>query len=268
MSDLRSKLEDAISKKENNINNYEWLYFDDNGNKQTIKLIDATDDQLNQFIVHCDVMLNNEDDNKPGRYMVKAKLDDLKNKLGSEIFLKEIEANGITRSSIIEAVNDGGYSSDSPAGDIFNNISPEFKSIPVSYIIQAASQQAGIPYFKQFTKALFYKAGVWVGRDELKTLQRNYQQMKTVPAIREELQLPANVMIGINPETGLSLKEMKLALTLRGNNTRFHEFELEDLSIIKNKLLPIVYDTIMTHIEQWLNRRKKIQEVIIQRIKD
>ena len=92
---LGDKLNEALRKKGEDINTFVWKFPKDRENQnsqQCVKLIDCTQEQLQQFYDHCESMLRNDDKLSPGRYNVLALIKSQKDKIGAELLLREMQS--------------------------------------------------------------------------------------------------------------------------------------------------------------------------------
>lgn len=93
MQELKDKLEEAINAKNNDVNTFYWkLAKNADGTQESIKLMDATPEQLNQFYKHCQSMLYNNDKSNPGRYVLLDIINEQRRKCNTELFLRKLES--------------------------------------------------------------------------------------------------------------------------------------------------------------------------------
>lgn len=99
MTVLKEKLTEAINAKNNDVNSFVWKLAKNKstGVQEEIKLIEATQEQLQQFYNHCNSMLYSKDKLNPGRYTLLDIIQDQRNKCNVEIFLRKLETGAICK---------------------------------------------------------------------------------------------------------------------------------------------------------------------------
>ena len=109
---LQEKLQEAIDKKNIDVNSFIWKghkVLDESGKyKQSEqKLMDMTESELKTCYDHCKTMLFNKDPQNPGRYVVLELIADQRDRCGAELFLRYMEqTHEIARFSLINSINE------------------------------------------------------------------------------------------------------------------------------------------------------------------
>lgn len=276
-SEFAEILENAIEQgKENaknerkNIKNYTWkgpkVKLEDGSIEQlSVKLIDATEEQLNDFYKHCNTMLYNTDPKNLGRVPLLKSLQEVRDKCGVELFYRDSEVKKSTRFTIVNALN---------SAIANNNLSPiqvnyltlghllttqkEFNDLPINLVIDGGLDKLGRFDASHMTFNFLLRQGIWLATGEKKdciTLAKDDKIAK----IKAALKLKPTANLELNPITGLSIAEMKIALDIR--DRKYSEIPTEQLRLIREKLTFALEDDIKIHISQWENRKMQIEEV-------
>lgn len=276
-SEFAEILENAIEQgKENaknerkNIKNYTWkgpkVKLEDGSIEQlSVKLIDATEEQLNDFYKHCNTMLYNTDPKNLGRVPLLKSLQEVRDKCGVELFYRDSEVKKSTRFTIVNALN---------SAIANNNLSPiqvnyltlghllttqkEFNDLPINLVIDGGLDKLGRFDASHMTFNFLLRQGIWLATGEKKdciTLAKDDKIAK----IKAALKLKPTANLELNPITGLSIAEMKIALDIR--DRKYSEIPTEQLRLIREKLTFALEDDIKIHISQWENRKTQIEEV-------
>lgn len=164
-----------------------WKFPKDRENQnsqQCVKLIDCTQEQLQQFYDHCESMLRNDDKLSPGRYNVLALIKSQKDKIGAELLLREMQSEdkNFTRFALSEAINEvidsnrnKGIIVDaevSTFGQYVNTpLSTKYNKLSLQLISDACNDKLGVFDNSHITKSFLLKRGVWFDRDDIKTLK-------------------------------------------------------------------------------------------------
>ena len=95
---MKEKLTEAINAKNNDVKSFVWKLARNKqtGEQEEIKLVDATEEQLNRFYTHCMSMLYSEDKLNPGRYVLLDIIKEQREKCNVELFLRDLETGRLT----------------------------------------------------------------------------------------------------------------------------------------------------------------------------
>ena len=99
MNVMRDKMLEAIDAKNNDIKSFIWKLAKNKstGVQEEIRLIDATEEQLNSFYKHCMSMLYSKDKINPGRYTLLDIIKDQREKCNVELYLRKLKEGAFTR---------------------------------------------------------------------------------------------------------------------------------------------------------------------------
>jgi hypothetical protein len=130
--------------------------------QDTIKLVDASEQQLNEWYQHCKLMLYNDSKQYPGRYTLLMIIEDQINKCGVELFLRSLEQKGLTRFTFMSTIREF-LSSNSEAYKsikehhlkeklgpvtiefVANGVKDEFKKLPLDLVIDGCLDRLELP---------------------------------------------------------------------------------------------------------------------------
>ena len=178
MTILKERLEEAIASKNSDIKNFVWK-----GKKQEVdgtiiqeevKLVNATDEQLNSFYQHCKSMLYNQDKQNPGRYVLIEMIKDQIEKCNCELFLRWLQDKGKPRFNFLSDIRnvlDNNKELDpktTPISVIVGGCPDEFKQIPISLVMDGCLDRLGKFNKQHITLTFILKQGLWFSPQELK----------------------------------------------------------------------------------------------------
>lgn len=277
---IGDKLKEALREKENDVNTFVWRYPKDrdNGNAQDeVKLMDCSQEQLQEFYDHCESMLRNNDKLSPGRYNVLALIKSQKDKIGAELLLREMQqANkNFTRYALNEAIiefidknKENGVEINpevSTFGQYYEyDISTKYNKINLQLILDACNDRLGVFDNSHLTKSFLLKRGVWFDRDDVQKLKtfalKNGINSKTprLEVARQYLKLKDYQVLKQNSR-GLTVEELRLMLILRPSKIK--DLTTEQLEILRYKLLLDLERNIRDHIERWETLESQIKKV-------
>ena len=277
---IGDKLKEALREKENDVNTFVWRYPKDrdNGNAQDeVKLMDCSQEQLQEFYDHCESMLRNNDKLSPGRYNVLALIKSQKDKIGAELLLREMQqANkNFTRYALNEAIiefidknKENGVEINpevSTFGQYYEyDISTKYNMINLHLILDACNDRLGVFDNSHLTKSFLLKRGVWFDRDDVQKLKtfalKNGINSKTprLEVARQYLKLKDYQVLKQNSR-GLTVEELRLMLILRPSKIK--DLTTEQLEILRYKLLLDLERNVRDHIERWETLESQIKKV-------
>lgn len=277
---IGDKLKEALREKENDVNTFVWRYPKDrdNGNAQDeVKLMDCSQEQLQEFYDHCESMLRNNDKLNPGRYNVLALIKSQKDKIGAELLLREMQqANkNFTRYALNEAIiefidknKENGVEINpevSTFGQYYEyDISTKYNKINLQLILDACNDRLGVFDNSHLTKSFLLKRGVWFDRDDVQKLKtfalKNGINSKTprLEVARQYLKLKDYQVLKQNSR-GLTVEELRLMLILRPSKIK--DLTTEQLEILRYKLLLDLERNVRDHIERWETLESQIKKV-------
>lgn len=269
-----TQLNDVLKKAENNIQNYIWkgpkvVKPSGEYEQEIIKLVDATDEQLVRFANHCKIMLYNTDKKNLGRVPLLESMEEARRKCGVELFFRESEQKKTSRFTVINALREMFTKSDIPKVmsdnmrlGAFINPGSDYESLPINMILDGGLDKLGRFDSSHITLNFILRQGVWLSDEEAKEYA-SLPTAKRLAKIKEEIRLKPDTKLNLNPYTGLTVSELKIALSLRSK--KYSDLTTDQLHLLRYKLLFALEAQIILHIDQWKERLDKIEQVAEQR---
>lgn len=275
---MGSKMTEALEKKKTDVNSFIWKLpkHEVNGKyvQDEIRLMDASEQQLNSFYNHCQSMLNNRSEKDPGRYMLLGIIKDQRRRCNAELFLRWLEdADGINfpRFKFLEALR--GFLDTNkntvdpttfPIASVLNSdqCPAEFADIPSSLILEGCLDRLGKFDKKHLTLSFILKQGLWFTSQESKDLtikDENGNVRDKIEVVRENLKLPATIMIRSNPK-GLSYAQLRSMINLKSK--KYSDLTTDQLRLLRDRILFSLEDDVRLHIDQWETRISQIIQVM------
>lgn len=277
---LGDKLNEALRKKGEDINTFVWKFPKDRENQnsqQSVKLVDCSQEQLQQFYDHCESMLRNDDKLSPGRYNVLALIKSQKDKIGAELLLREMQSEdkNFTRFALSEAINEvidnnrnKGIIVDaevSTFGQYVNTpLSTKYNKLSLQLISDACNDKLGVFDNSHITKSFLLKRGVWFDRDDIKTLKTYALKnginntVSKLDIAKQYLRLKDYHILKQNSR-GLTVEELRQMLILRP--AKFADLTTTQLEILRYKVLLDLERNVRDHIEKWEALISQIKKV-------
>ena len=277
MNILQNRLQEAIEKKETDINSFIWKgnkTLDESGKyKQTEKkLVSMSEAELLACYDHCKTMLFNKDSQNPGRYVVLDLIADQRDRCGVELFLRNVEQeNNLSRFSLISsiheftALNKEALKQIKPTLDIlYSNTPDEFKKLSLNLVIDGCLDRLGTFNKKHITRTFILKQGIWLTPAESKDLVE-YDSTNTLIdrllVIRERLNIKDIEKLYLNSK-GLNYTQMRAMLGIKPNK-KYSDLTTLQLETLRNKILFSLEETVKKHIVSWERRMEEIEMVAV-----
>lgn len=272
---LDEKLAAAISNKKNDVNSFIWKgKKEDNGNgvyvQKETRLMDATPEQLREFYNYCDVMLNNPDKEKPGRYVLLDILKDQRVRCNAELFLRWLETErslpkfkflGALREFLDLNKKEIEDPSQFPISGAVGQCPEEFDDIPTSIILEGCLDKLGKFNKQHITLTFILKQGLWFTPEESKDLtvkDASGAIKDRLEVVRERLNLKPSNKLYVTPK-GLSFRELRSMIGLKSK--KYSELTSDQLRTLRNRILFSLEDEVLFHITQWEERQRQIELV-------
>lgn len=275
MNTLQDSLQDAIEKKESDINSFVWKghkVLDASGKyKQTEqRLVDMSERELKNCYDHCKTMLFNKDAQNPGRYIVLELIADQRDRCGAELFLRYIEQHSkLTRFTLIGSINEfldnnkEALKNTKPTMSIvFSNIPDEFQKVPLNYVMDGCLDRLGTFNKKHITRTFILKQGIWLTPAESKDLleyDHSGTAVDRLQIIRERLNIKDVEKLYINSK-GINFTQMRAMLNIKPNK-KYMDLTTVQLETLRNRILFNLEETVKTHIAAWEKRMEEIELV-------
>jgi hypothetical protein len=240
--------------------------------QEEVVLMDATEEQLNGYHAHCISMLYNKDHQNPGRYPLLQIIQSQKDRCGVELFLRESEAKGTSRYTIIDSIKKAvlysGIKDDelrSMTLDAFVSVESQYSKLPIKLVQDGCTQRLGKFDKSHITLTFILKQGLKVTDEEDQQLTEYTTDAKggqvkrnVLEVVRERLNIAAHMKLKTDSK-GLNYTQLRAMLNLR--NRFYNELTVEQLKTLRYRILFALEDDVMFHIQQWETRLNQIKEV-------
>lgn len=280
---IQQKKEEKVRAK-NDINNWIWKGPKKNVAgvrcQSTIKLVDATLDQLKEWYSHCTSMLFKESDNNPGRYVLESIIKDQISKCTTELCIRWIEGrytlktdspekSKLPRNLLFQDLTDLLNSPENKQSipqskwnkvmfsNCMENLPTEFRDTTVKQIIDGCLDLLGEFNRKHITLTFILKFGINLSPEELQTFGTN-KDIKILDAVKASLKLPTFMTLHKN-SSGLSYKDLEYFIFLR--KAKYSTIPNDKLLLLKNTILNRQLNEIDYQINQWETLIKQIDHV-------
>lgn len=280
---IQQKKDEKIKAK-NDVNTWVWK-----GPKQevagvrcqsTIKLMDATLEQLKEWYQHCNSMLFKESESHPGRYVLKSIVQDQINKCATELCIRWIEGrytlktdsetkNKLPRNLLFQDLTDLLNSPENKQAipkekwnkvmmsSCMNNLPVEFRDVSVKQIIDGCLDLLGDFNRRYITLTFILKFGVNLSPEDFQQFNKD-KDKKVLEAVREALKLPSYLKIH-KSNSGLSYKDLEYFIYLR--KVKYSAMSNDKLLLLKNVILNRLLNEIEYQINQWETIIKRLDYV-------
>ena len=277
---LKEKLTEAIEAKRNDTSNFVWKFAkDQTGEQKSIKLKDATPEQLQQFYDHCNSMLYSKNRKNPGRYVLLEIIKEQRENCNIELFLRKMRegvyGEGVSKYTYREIIssflNNNRASfpeselSKIPISTITGGLPKEFGRISIQNVKLGCLDALGYLDTKHLTFSFIINLGVYLTPEERKEFiekDENGNRRSILEVIKERLNLKPYINLYIKP-SGLSYKELRSMLSLRSK--KYNDLTTDQLTVLRNKVLFRLEQEINNHIEQWEERIRQLYLVAQER---
>ena len=271
---MKERLGEAIASKANDVKSFIWKGRKQEVNgelvQESIRLIDANQNQLNDFYDHCISMLYNDDKQNPGRYVLIDIIKDQIQRCNCELFLRWLEQQESNpRFNFISAIRDTLDNNRDVITDpkdfgisvIVGGCPDEFKDIPISLVLDGCLDRLGKFNKQHITLTFILKQGLWFTSQELKDLtikneDGTYRDRAEV--VKERLGLKPGINLYITPK-GLNYTQLRAMVTLKSK--KYSELSTDQLKTLRNVILFALGEEARFHISQWETRMRQIEMV-------
>lgn len=247
---LGNKLNQAMNAKENDVESFVWKGSRKIVNgvrmQSTIKMVDMTEEELNNAYKHCESMLYSNNYENPGRRVLLDQIEDQRTRCNAELFLiwlaypsEGSTRQGIVRTSFFNMLNnqisaqakqyaeenlqngEGETNANTIAdtlfkewtlGDIMNSDEESFTifaSLPLNIVREACLSALGKCIRKHITLTFITELGLWFTRSELMELNKKDENGKLVDRLQQAAEI-LNIKIkdpkNLEDKKGLILK--------------------------------------------------------------
>lgn len=279
MTVLGDQLKKAIEAKSNDIKTFVWkLAKDENGNQQEIRLVDATEEQLNKFYKHCLSMLYSDNKLNPGRYELLKIIAEQRKKCNIELFLRKLEAGTICidkrpypRYLYIQDLRAylNAHKAEFPSDQLKDmsiatctgGLPREFERISIDDALNGGLDQLGYLDTKHITFSFILNMGVYLTPAEMKEFNEkdaDGNPRSKLEQIKERLNIKNTVQLKVKT-SGLNFEELRAMITL--SPKKYSELTTNQLTILRDKVLFKLENEVMMHINQWEERMRQLKLV-------
>lgn len=296
MGILKEKLQIAIDSKDPSKEVWKFkrsVNKDGSIKQDTIKLGDATDDQLISFAGHCHEMLYNTNKKNPGRYVLNDIIDNQKAMCDTELFIRWVEKSSYVKNrqnptqapfmrtqflQDLKAYLDSNKDKypvdkyyDLTVDKAFVNYPSEFNKVKIGNIIDGCLDRLGAFDSRHLSLKFITKLGLWFTAEEKKELEEKDPDTgkleNRLDVVRKRLGLSDNIYLHTSPK-GLSYMEFRAMVTIvrhyslsgYSGNKKYSEMTSKQLQTLRDKVLILLQEEVTEHIRQWedilLNIRK------------
>lgn len=277
---LKEKLTEAIEIKKNDVNSYVWKFPRNSGNAD-IKLMDASEEDLNKFYNHCMSMIYSNDKRNPGRLTLSHMIQTYRDKCTTELFLRQMEDGSLlsdgkpysrqlyyqdlmdTLIKNKEQLPKSMYKT-TPISVITQGLPREYERLSIQMVLDACIDKLGALSFKHISYNFILGLGVYLTPEELVSLKESgvdISKRNIIETIKEKLFINKNSVLKINP-SGLSCQELRIILELKAiskiNPKKYSMMSTPELLILRNKVLFRLEQNITNQAELW---ERKIEEI-------
>lgn len=271
---LGDKLQEALNTKKNNIETYVWKGPREEGsrNQVTMRMVDATPEQLKEWYKHCQSMLYSNDKKFPGRYVLRDIVDEQRSKCNVELCLRWLENKYMTnipeprpaylRHLYLQDLMDILRNSKEvtkeeysriPISAVKNgiNMPMEFRDVTIDQIISGCLDTLGVFSREHISLRFITKLGVWFTDKEMNELTEKDKDgniRNRIDVIKERHNLKSVITLRPNSK-GLKYSELRAMLNLK--TKKYSELTTDQLVTLRNKVLFRFQEEIDFHISQW-----------------
>lgn len=274
---------EAIEAKNNDTKSFVWkLARKADGTQEEVRLLDASEEQLNTFYKHCKSMLHSEDKLNPGRYVLLKIIEEQRRKCNVELFLRKLESGSICsdnkpypRHLYIQDIRSymNTHKEDFPSNElkeisissISGGLPREFGRISIDEVLNGCLDQLGYFDNKHITFSFILNMGVYLTPEEMKEFDVKDKDGNTrskLEVIKERLGIKPSVRLTVKP-TGLNFNELRAMVNLKSK--KYSDLTTDQLTVLRNKVLFRLENEVMFHIEQWEERMRQIELVAKER---
>jgi hypothetical protein len=249
----------------------------DNFSQETVKIMDMSSNDLVEAYQHCKNMLYNDSKLDPGRYFVLDKISNQILHCGAELAVRwfcalenEDKTLKYSKFTLLSEIRDllekykHLFEEDHTLRlqDLYKGIPSEFNSIPINLILKSCSDTLGKFDKKHITQNFIIKQGVWFTPEEIRdfsTIEKLKTMDERLHLIKERLGLSFSAELRVKP-TGLNYAQFRAMIGLK-TNKKYSELTTLQLETLRNKILFILEESVIFHINQWTTLMKQIEEV-------
>ena len=262
-TEFGEKLQNAMD----SIESLTWV--DKNGN--SVKLMNASVEDLQKWYKHCFEMLYNNSPWYPGKYVIRDNIYRTWDACNTELFLRyllhECNTNIKTNKDLLDYINAQRslYDKDilnESISILFNGLDPIFEKVTVSRLMDACFDKLDVLNKKMITDKFILAQGIWLTDEEkveLTEVDKNGNTRNRMEVIKERLCLSPDIKLKIRP-TGLSFAEFRSLVQLSAL-PKISSLSSMTLKTLRDKILLLLDNDLNYHIAKWNTLMSNIQRV-------
>lgn len=283
---LGDKMKEALEQSVNNIENFVWKgpKKEINGQRaqESVRMVDATPEQLKDWYKHCQSMLYSTNKKYPGRYVLRDIVEEQRMKCNVELYLRWLENKFQTdypevrkayprflylqdiRNVLREnedAISKEEYAT-TPISTITNGIPTEFRDVSIASVIDGCLDTLGLMDKSHISLKFITKLGVWFTDKEMNDLlekDANGNVRNRIDVIKERHNLKPVIKLRPNFK-GLHYSELRAMLNMKPAK-KYSELTTDQLVVLRDKVLFRFEEEIEFHISQWKEIIRQLEMV-------
>lgn len=266
MSDLADKLSQAIEKKNNSIETWNWL--DKDGESK--RFIDMSYDELQIAYNHTLDMLYRKSQPKYGKIEVRKNIQKMYTSCNSELLLRYIQHDLAidifkTNKNVLDYINkfkEANHLTNSALiTEMFSMIPKEYETLTIGDLLNAALDICEPINRKLISNKFIMSLNIWLTEDDKRELTEFDSEGNLRPWIqvmKERLFIDKGYF-KIDP-TGLNYSELRSLLNLQPS-THVSIIPTNTLILLRDKILLLLDNDLEYHIKKWTSLKSKIEQV-------
>lgn len=266
MTEFGDALAGAINASKNDITRFTWK--DSNG--KSVLMMNMKPEELQKAWNHCESMLYNKNKWNPGKYVMQNNIKNLYDNCNAELFLRyllyDCDIPTIkTNKDVLDLINvyrkEENLQDSDTIEKIFISVPPIYKNVTIRKLVRACLEGLE-PINKNIIPDKFIlSVGIWLTDEEKEDLTEyndNGKKRNLFDVIKERLFLK-NVKLRVDAN-GLTYNEFRSLILLK-NRTKLSNATTELLTLLRDKVLLLLENDILYHINKWSEIEDKIQKV-------
>lgn len=262
-TEFGEKLQNAID----SIESLTWK--DKNGND--VKLITASEEDIQKWYKHCYEMLYNVSPWYPGKYVVRENIHKTWDSCNTELFVRyllyECNTDIKTKRDILDYINHQRTIHEEDILNesisvLFNGLDPIFERVTVNRLMDACFDKLEVLNKKMITDKFILAQGIWLTDEEkieLTEVAKGGRIRNRMEVIKERLCLNPDIKLRISP-TGLSFAEFRSLVQL-SSLPKISSLSTTALKTLRDKILLLLDNDLNYHINKWNTLMSNIQRV-------